>query len=146
MKLKKHIMKNSKIYSPISFEEAKLNIGKPCKKGHVKNPNKWKADRSTKNRAKRLRKFKSGKYINTIKGVITHPILKIPAYTFVEDDSYVECRRCTILENFEENVNNFASKVFEKENGRDPNLNNSNDMNIMLILKMGIKYTRLRYE
>jgi len=38
--------------------------------------------------------FKSGLKINTVKGVINHPILNIPAYTFEEDDSYVECRRC----------------------------------------------------
>lgn len=38
--------------------------------------------------------FKSGEKTNTVKGIITHPILKIPAYTFEEDESYVECRRC----------------------------------------------------
>lgn len=43
--------------------------------------------------------FKSGFKINTISGVIVHPILNIPAYTFVEDDSYVECRRCELIEN-----------------------------------------------
>lgn len=42
--------------------------------------------------------FKSTKKINTIKGIINHPILNIPAYTFVEDDSYVECRRCVIID------------------------------------------------
>lgn len=41
--------------------------------------------------------FKSGFKINTIKGLINHPILNIPAYTFEEDDSYVECRRCVII-------------------------------------------------
>lgn len=41
--------------------------------------------------------FKSGNLVNTIKGVITHPELGIPAYTFEEDDSYVECRRCKVL-------------------------------------------------
>jgi hypothetical protein len=41
--------------------------------------------------------FKSGKKINTIKGLINHPQLNIPAYTFIEDDSYVECRRIQIL-------------------------------------------------
>jgi hypothetical protein len=40
--------------------------------------------------------FKSGLKTNTIKGVIEHPELKIPAYTFEEDDSYVECRRCVV--------------------------------------------------
>jgi len=40
--------------------------------------------------------FKSGSKVNTVKGVINHPILNIPAYTFVEDESYVECRRCII--------------------------------------------------
>ena len=41
--------------------------------------------------------FKSKNRVNTIKGVITHPELGIPAYVFEEDDSYVECRRCKIL-------------------------------------------------
>lgn len=44
------------------------------------------------------RKFKSGLHINTVKNVINHPILNIPAYTFEEDDSYVECRRCEVIE------------------------------------------------
>ena len=38
--------------------------------------------------------FKSGLKANTVKDVIEHPILKIPAFIFLEDDSYVECRRC----------------------------------------------------
>jgi hypothetical protein len=45
--------------------------------------------------------FKSGNKVNTIKGVINHPHLNIPAYTFEEDDSYVECRRCQIIEDNE---------------------------------------------
>jgi len=44
--------------------------------------------------------FKSGQKINTIKGVIDHPILHVPAYTFVEDDSYVECRRCEVVNDY----------------------------------------------
>jgi hypothetical protein len=46
---------------------------------------------------KEAKPFKSGSKINTIKGVINHPILNIPAYTFEEDDSHVECRRCFII-------------------------------------------------
>lgn len=61
------------------------NIGKRVKK----RPN----ERET-----RLKPFKSKNRINTIKGVINHPILNIPAYTFIEDDSYVECRRCEIVD------------------------------------------------
>lgn len=38
--------------------------------------------------------FKSGEKINTGKGIVNHPQLNIPAFTFVEDDSYVECRKC----------------------------------------------------
>ncbi|MNO10710.1 hypothetical protein D3C76_02680 [compost metagenome] len=38
--------------------------------------------------------FKSKSVINTVKGVIEHPILNIPAYTFAEDDSFVEVRKC----------------------------------------------------
>jgi hypothetical protein len=40
------------------------------------------------------RKFKSGKKSATVKDVIVHPIIKIPALTFLEDDTYVECRKC----------------------------------------------------
>lgn len=38
--------------------------------------------------------FKSGLKINTVKGIMNHPQLNIPAFTFEEDESYVECRRC----------------------------------------------------
>lgn len=47
---------------------------------------------------KQPKPFKSGFFINTVKGVIEHPILEIPAYTFEEDDSYVECRRCYLVD------------------------------------------------
>ena len=40
--------------------------------------------------------FKSGFLVNTVKGIVNHPILNIPAFTFLEDDSYVECRRCVL--------------------------------------------------
>jgi hypothetical protein len=55
------------------------------------------ADNIGKKVTKDKKPFKSGLRINTVKDVIEHPILKIPAYTFVEDDSYVECRRCKVL-------------------------------------------------
>lgn len=54
-----------------------INIGLKCKKNN--------------------KPFKSGEKINTIKSVISHPLLLIPAFTFIEDDSYVECRRCEII-------------------------------------------------
>lgn len=41
--------------------------------------------------------FKSGKIINTIKDVIIHPVLNIPAFTFHEDETFVEVRRCKVL-------------------------------------------------
>jgi len=40
--------------------------------------------------------FKSGSKINTVDGLIRHLHLRVPAYTFEEDDSYVECRRCKL--------------------------------------------------
>jgi hypothetical protein len=55
------------------------------------------------NIGKRVRKHKSNKpfkstfWINTVKGVIVHPILNRPAYTFEEDDTYVECGRCQVV-------------------------------------------------
>ena len=43
--------------------------------------------------------FKSKNKVNTIKDVICHPILCGElAYTFEEDDSYVSCRHCVIVE------------------------------------------------
>lgn len=42
--------------------------------------------------------FKSGRKVNTIKGVIEHPIVGGPAYTFEEDESYVATRSCTVLD------------------------------------------------
>ena len=38
--------------------------------------------------------FKSGLQINTVKNVIKHPNTNNLAYTFKEDDSYVEVRMC----------------------------------------------------
>lgn len=66
-------------------EDFEKHMGKKCTKKSVSN---------FKNTPK---PFKSGKKINTIKGLINHPQLNIPAYTFIEDDSYVECRRILIL-------------------------------------------------
>ena len=65
------------------------------------------------NIGKQVTKFKSGKpfksgfQTNTVKAVINHHILNIPAYTFEEDDSYVECRRCKV-------VNNYANLIKEQ--------------------------------
>jgi hypothetical protein len=64
--------------SEITIEGAKMNIGQKVKK------------RSSK-------PFKSTFQVNTIKDVIVHPHLQIPAYTFEEDDSYVEARICFIV-------------------------------------------------
>ena len=44
--------------------------------------------------------FKSSQKINTVKAVIDHSILHVPAYTFVEDDSYVDCRRCEVVNKY----------------------------------------------
>jgi len=77
-------------YQPDSFYEN--NIGEKVSK------------KSVSGKRKKLRQpkpFKSRSKVNTIKGVITHPELGIPAYTFEEDESYVECRRCKILDSVE---------------------------------------------
>ena len=62
-------------------------IGRKCKKKSISG-----------NKTYKVKPFKSGDKINTIKGVINHPHLDIPAYVFFEDDSYVECRRIEILD------------------------------------------------
>jgi len=64
-----------------TIKDFEKNIGRHCNKSKLR-PN------------TQPKPFKSGNKINTIKGVINHPILDIPAYIFEEDDSYVECRRC----------------------------------------------------
>ena len=42
--------------------------------------------------------FKSGNDNNTVRDIIVHPILGCPVFTFIDDDSYVECRRCKVVE------------------------------------------------
>lgn len=38
--------------------------------------------------------FKSGNKVATVKGTVNHPVLNLPAFTFYEDESIVECRKC----------------------------------------------------
>lgn len=43
------------------------------------------------------KKFKSGLTYNTVKAVVDHPVMpNLPAFTFHEDDSVVEARRCML--------------------------------------------------
>jgi len=67
---------------------------------YEKNIGKWVSKCSITRKKTNNKKFKSGLVVNTIKGVITHPILNIPAYTFEEDESYVECRRCIVINRY----------------------------------------------
>ena len=68
------------LYADKTIEDYIPYIGKKCRK-----------------KDSRCKPFKSKLKVNTVKGVINHPILNIPAYTFIEDDSYVECRRVRII-------------------------------------------------
>ena len=44
------------------------------------------------------KKFKSGNAYNTVKAVVDHPVMpELPAFTFREDDSVVEARRCALV-------------------------------------------------
>jgi hypothetical protein len=54
--------------------------------------------RKTSGRANQLcsKPFKSGNRTNTVKEIVNHPQLNVPAFTFLEDDSVVECRRCLL--------------------------------------------------
>ena len=39
--------------------------------------------------------FKSTRKVNTVKDTVEHPLLPgVPAFTFVEDDSYVAVKQC----------------------------------------------------
>jgi hypothetical protein len=45
------------------------------------------------------KKFRSKSSVNTVKGIILHPILVgKPAFTFEEDDSYVDCHSCLLVD------------------------------------------------
>ena len=46
----------------------------------------------------KIKPFKSGSKVNTVTGVVIHEILNTPAFTFAEDTSIVECRRCRLVE------------------------------------------------
>jgi hypothetical protein len=67
-----------------SYDDAKKWIGKRVVKTRENN--------------RTPKPFKSQRKINTVKDVIEHPILKTPAFTFVEDDSYVSCLVCKLYE------------------------------------------------
>jgi len=67
-----------------TIEEYKANIGKRVCKITCKTTGEPKP-------------FKSGHRTNTVAGVIDHPKLHIPAYVFEEDNTYVECRRCEVV-------------------------------------------------
>ena len=70
--------------------------------------------------------FKSGNLINTVKDVIMHPTLNIPAYTFEEDSTYVECRRCDVI-----NDEFKQTKVWQEINERLNNVTSLGDIHIM---------------
>jgi hypothetical protein len=80
----------------------KANIGRRVTKGSIST-----GDANNK-------KFKSGLLINTVKDVIDHPVLHIPAYTFEEDDSYVECRRCFLA-----NTHVVIDLVYHEDEGNE---------------------------
>lgn len=47
--------------------------------------------------SKKKNPFKSGNKRNTIKGIVNHPTLNVPCFTFEEDESYVECSHCKFV-------------------------------------------------
>ena len=42
--------------------------------------------------------FKSGEKINTVSGFRSHPVTENFCFLFVEDETFVECRRCRVVE------------------------------------------------
>ena len=71
----------------ITIESCEQFIGYKCRKTSGKD-----------GQALNPKPFKSTLQENTIKGVIMHPILNIPAFTFEEDESYVDARTIIILD------------------------------------------------
>ena len=99
-RLIKHIKKEGPIDNVNEAEELLDGTGITIEVDYSKNIGK-KVTKKRENKSGEPRQpkpFKSGLQTNTIKGVIEHPQLNIPAYTFEEDDSYVECRRCYLVD------------------------------------------------
>ena len=71
----------------VDIETYECYIGKRCKKKSIFGERNYK-----------VKPFKSTFKVNTIKGVIIHPHLGVPAYIFCEDDSYLECNKVTIID------------------------------------------------
>jgi hypothetical protein len=94
---KPYQIRTSDGYGPIEkfFKVAEIKplygewVGKRVRKARGRN--------SEPNLEREPKPFKSGLKENTVKSVITHPQLGTPAFTFEEDDSYVECKRCHLI-------------------------------------------------
>lgn len=88
----------------MKFEQ---NIGKKVIKKRLKKSGESRSSRP----------FKSGFKANTIKGVVEHPELGTPAYIFEEDDSYVDCESCYLVDELEKGVveiNDFQLKAIKR--------------------------------
>lgn len=57
---------------------------------------------------KRGKPFKSGRKENTVRGIVLHPKKKVPAFIFKEDDSVMECEKCTVIDNEGEPIRTIA--------------------------------------
>lgn len=66
------------------------------------------------------KKFKSGSKFNTVKGIIEHPLLKVPAFIFEEDDSYVICDMCRHIDEF---TNSKTTNIEHKQRALDKAIN-----------------------
>jgi hypothetical protein len=49
-----------------------------------------------------------------------------------------------IIKDYDEDDYDFANEVFEKEEGRKPDMNTTKDMNCIAMIQVGIKHQRLR--
>ena len=47
------------------------------------------------------------------------------------------------FEDFDEQNYEFAKIIFQKEEGREPNMNDTKDMNLVAALEVGVRYTRI---
>jgi len=60
----------------------------------------WIGQRVMKSQGKKtnIKPFSSGRMVNTVKGIIKHPNIGGYAFTFFEDDSYVACDKCQLVD------------------------------------------------
>ena len=88
--------------------------------------------------------FKSGNKINTVRGVLYHPLTKNLCFTFFEDNTFVECFRCSlapkVLYEMSEDLQKECCDVLEKRFGLVLTTNQLKSVTNITVAQHLIKY------